>query len=109
MPLAPPVTIMTLSFSCRSMALASKVHKSAIQRIVNPGDKSGLLGTEKQGERRHFRGLRHAANRLRVSQFFEHFLLPPLIVSRQVAVHEGSVNASRRDAVAPDVMCQIIP
>src|SRR6202142_295283 len=88
--------------------LSVKIHEATIKQIVRAGDESGFVGTKKQRERRDFFRLSHPADRLRLRQLFVHFRFAPRIIFPQIVIHKRSVHARRRNAVAADIVGQII-
>src|SRR5277367_2386475 len=120
MPFAPPVTTTTLSFSCRSMhcsrtssgepeLLSTKVEEASIERKVHTRYEGGRVGTKIKRKSCDLFRLGHAADRLRMGQFAEHFFFPARIVLPQVAVHKRRMDSSGRDAIAANVACEVIP
>lgn len=82
--------------------------KAAVEGIVDPGDEGGFVGAEIEGKSGDFFRLGHAADGLRARQFLEHLFFAPGIVACQVTIHKRSVHASGRDAIAADIVSEII-
>src|ERR1700740_3408143 len=119
MPFAPPVMSTTLPFNRRSTPysragccdwdlLATKIEKSAVQRIVHACEERCFVGAKIQSERGDFTRVRHSADRLRLRKFDEHFFLAAGIMLAQIAVDERSVYSRGRNAIAADVAREII-
>src|SRR6266404_4466246 len=88
--------------------LSPEIEEPSVNRIIRPGDKRGFIGAQKQGERSDFLRFAHAADGLRCGQLLKHLLFSAGIVFLQVAVDERSMHAGRRNAVAADLVVQII-
>lgn len=54
-------------------------------------------------------GQAHATDGLRGGKLLEHFGFAARIILVEVIVHEGSVDARGRDAIAADVVLQVVP
>src|SRR5438067_2082760 len=85
-----------------------EIEKPAVDRIIRTGDESRFVGTQKQGQRRHFFRIGHAADGLRFGKFLKHFLFTAGIILFQVTVHEGGVDARGRNTIAANLMRQIV-
>ena len=85
-----------------------EIEKAAIDRVIGAGDESCFVRTQKQGQGGDFFRIRHPANGLRFRKLLKHFLLAAGIILFQIAVHEGSVNARGRDAIAANLVGQIV-
>src|SRR5260370_2756940 len=108
MPLAPPVTITTLSFSWRSMLLVAEIEKASVYRVVHSGDEGCFIGAQKKSKGGDLVRLPHPADRLRGGELCEHFLFLACVIAIKIAIDERRVNSRRRDAITADVILQII-
>lgn len=94
--------------AARIARLTSEVEESAVERIVDAGEESRFVGAEEKGQRSYLFRLGHSSDRLGFCQLLKHLLLAPWIVPFQVAIHERGVDAGRRNAVAADIVMQIV-
>src|SRR6516165_6132975 len=119
MPFAPPVMSTTCSFTRRATRysrtkqaklnlLATKIEKTAVERVVHTSQERRFIRAEIQRERRHFVRLSHPAYRLRMGEFTEHLCFAPGIMLAQVTVHKRGMHAGGRNAIAADVTCEVI-
>src|SRR6266699_1647757 len=111
MPLAPPVTSTTLFSSCRSTVLSQstvQIHETAIQRVIHSSDERSLVRTQEQGKRGNLLRFSHSADRLRLRQFLEHFLLAAGIVLFQITIDECRMHPGRGNAVTANVVANIV-
>src|ERR1700730_18602477 len=111
MPLAPPVTRMTLFSSCRSTVLSQstvQIHETAIQRVIHSGNERSRVRTQEEGKRGYLVRLSHSADRLRLRQFLEHLLLAAGIVLFQITIDECRMHPGRGNAVTANVVADIV-
>src|SRR6267143_3318016 len=108
MPLAPPVTITTLSFSSRSMLLVVEIEKTTVYRVVHSSDEGCFIGAQKKSKGGDFVRLRHPADWLCGGELCEHFLFLAWVTATEIAVDERRVDSSWRDAITADVILQIV-
>src|SRR5579862_6781712 len=99
---------MALFLTRASVSLTPQIEKSPIDRIVGSGDKRSLVRAQEQGKVRDFLRLCHSSDRLRLFQFLEHLSLFARVIFPQEAVYEGRMDSRRRNAIATNVMGQII-
>src|SRR5258708_37133160 len=85
-----------------------QIHEAAIQRIIHSSDEPSRIRAQKQSQRRHFLGFSHSANGLSLGQLVIHFLLPPGIILAQSSIHEWRVHSRRGNAVAANVVSDVV-
>lgn len=85
-----------------------QVQESSINRVIASGDEAGRIRAEEESQRSDLRRLAHPTDGLQVRQLLHHGLLTPGIVLVQKAIDEWRVNARGRDAVAADVVSDIV-
>src|ERR1700675_1122559 len=111
MPLAPPVTSTTLFSSCRSTVLsqsAVQIHETTIQRVIHPGDERSRIRNKEESEGGFLLRFSHSADRLRLSQLLEHFLLAAGIVLFQVTIDECRMYPRRGNAVTANAVANVV-
>lgn len=87
---------------------APKIEKAAVQRIVRAGDKGAGVGTQKKSQGSDLLRLGHAADGLGTREAFKIFLFLAGIMFLQIAVNKRGMHAGRRNAVAPDIVLEIV-
>src|ERR671918_244440 len=89
-------------------ALHLEREEAAIDREVRACDERRLIRAEEEGERGNLLRFAHASNRLSPGQLLEHLGLTTWVIRFQVSVNERCVHTRRRDAVAADVLIDVI-
>src|ERR1700721_1864392 len=82
--------------------------KATVDGIVGSGNKTGLIGGEKQGKVCNLFWIAHTADGLRSGEFLHHLRLPAGVVVRQETVDERRMHPRWRDTVAANVEGQTI-
>jgi hypothetical protein len=85
-----------------------QVQESSIDWIVGSGDESGRIRAEEERQRGDLRRLRHPPHGLHLRELLHHGLLAPGISFVQEAIDEWCVNARRRDAIAADIVSDVV-
>src|SRR5207248_5276895 len=82
--------------------------EAAVEGIVGAGDESGFVGTEEVGESGDFVRLAHAAHGLGLGELVVHFSFAAGIIFGEIVVHKGRVDSCRRNAVAANVVEDVV-
>jgi hypothetical protein len=85
-----------------------QVQESSIDRVIASSDETCCIRAKEKSQRRDFRRLPHPAHGLHLCQLLHHGLLTPGIILAKKAVDEWRVNARRRDAIAADIVTNIV-
>src|SRR5260370_2114292 len=86
-----------------------KIEKPSVDRVVRAGNETGFVRTQEQGQGGHFPRVPHPAHWLRLGKSTKHFRFTSRIVSPQIVVHELRVDTGRRNAIAPNLVVEVIP
>jgi hypothetical protein len=85
-----------------------QVQESSINWIVSSGDEAGRIRAEEERQGGHFRRLRHPTHGLHLRELLHHGLLTPGIILVQETIDERSVHPSRRNAIAADIVSDVV-
>ena len=85
-----------------------QVQESSVDWVIASGDEAGRIRAEEESQRCDFRRLPHPTDGLHLRQLLHHCLLAPGIVLVEKAIHERCVYARRRDAIAADIVTDIV-
>jgi hypothetical protein len=88
--------------------LPVQVQKSSVDRIIASRNETSGVGAEEQRQRRDFFRLAHAADGLQLRELLHHLLLASGIVLAQESIDEWGMHTRGGDAVAADVVVDII-
>src|SRR6266496_1339137 len=85
-----------------------QIHEPTVEWIIYSRNERRRVGTQEQRQGRNFFRLAHSPYRLGLRQLVIHLLLAPRIILAQVTIHELSMYARWRDAVAANPVCDIV-
>src|SRR5271156_4678435 len=88
--------------------LATKVQETSVNRVIRTGDKRRFVRTKKKSQGGDLLWLSHSADRLRLLQLLKHLLLLAGIITVQEIIDKGGVDSGRRNAIASDIVGQVI-
>src|SRR5205807_9630555 len=86
----------------------AKIQEPTINWIVRTGNERSFVGAKKESKSSDLFWLSHPADGLRFFQLLKHFLLLARIVAPQEAIHKWGVDSGRRNAIAANIVGQII-
>src|SRR5438874_3514714 len=91
------------------MQSLTQIKESTVDGVIDARDKSSLVRTQEQCERRHLFRLRHPPDRLRLCELLEHLFFPAGIVFTHESFDERGINPCRRDAITANVVAHVVP
>ena len=86
-----------------------QIQKPSINGIIRSRNEPSRIRAQKQGQGSDLIRLRHSPDWLRLRKLLQHVLFVPGIVFADEAVDKWRMHASRRDAVAADIVSDVIP